>query len=364
MKNSLPLCAEELRQHVPPRRVILSRTDGIGDVVLTLPMAGLLKKSLRDCEVIFIASAYAGPVARACVHVDGVVDWSALSQHGEEAQAAVLKALNADAIVHVFPNRQIAMAARRAAIPVRIGTNRRLFHWISCSSLVNLSRRKSLFHEAQLNLRLLAPLGVAPDLSRDHIADYYGLSNAPRPPAWALDLVAADRCNVVLHPRSKGSAREWGLDRYSDLVRMLPPDRFRVFVTGSSSEGDSMRDFFAAHGERLMNLTGRLSLPELIGFISITDALVAGSTGPLHLAAALGRAAIGLFSPARPIWPARWAPLGPRAAFLVIDKKCNACRHDRECRCLRAIEPKEVLRVIEKMTPQARAVRSDRTVPA
>ena len=48
--------------------------------------------------------------------------------------------------------------------------------------------------------------------------------------------------------------------------------------------------------------------------------VVAPSTGVLHLAAALGVPAIGIYSPLKVEHPRRWAPRGPRATFLVPDE--------------------------------------------
>jgi ADP-heptose:LPS heptosyltransferase len=72
--------------------------------------------------------------------------------------------------------------------------------------------------------------------------------------------------------------------------------------------------------------------------------LVAGSTGPLHLAAALGRHALGLYPPIRPMHPGRWGPLGAHAGFMVFDKpNCEDCRtQPAACTCIRAIEPRAV----------------------
>jgi ADP-heptose:LPS heptosyltransferase len=68
------------------------------------------------------------------------------------------------------------------------------------------------------------------------------------------------------------------------------------------------------------NLTGKMSLDELIAFIGAADVLVAASTGPLHIAAACGIQAIGLYADRRPIHPGRWAPLGPKAVAITYDK--------------------------------------------
>ncbi|MBC8084972.1 MAG: glycosyl transferase, partial [Hymenobacter sp.] len=78
-------------------------------------------------------------------------------------------------------------------------------------------------------------------------------------------------------------------------------------------------------------------------FLSEADGLVAGSTGPLHLAAALGRYALGLYPPIRPMHPSRWAPLGPHAGYLVVNRPdCQDCRRQpAACTCIKALAPAE-----------------------
>ena len=103
-----------------------------------------------------------------------------------------------------------------------------------------------------------------------------------------------------------------------------------------------MRDFLDRYQNRITDLTGKLTLPEFLTLIGSCDALVAASTGPLHLTAALEKKAIGLYAPMRPIFPKRWAPLGINASYLVIDKECSSCRKSMDCACIRAIRPEEV----------------------
>jgi ADP-heptose:LPS heptosyltransferase len=118
-----------------------------------------------------------------------------------------------------------------------------------------------------------------------------------------------------------------------------------VFVTGTKEEETQINEFLARHPEAV-NLCGKLSLKELAAFISESYALVAASTGPLHIAAALGIKAIGLFAPMRPIHPGRWAPLGKQAEFVVLDKNCNDCRKGGDCKCMKSIQADEVYRLL------------------
>jgi ADP-heptose:LPS heptosyltransferase len=93
-----------------------------------------------------------------------------------------------------------------------------------------------------------------------------------------------------------------------------------------------------------------MSLENFIKFIGLADGLVAASTGPLHIASALGKHAIGLYAPMRPIHPGRWSPIGINARALVINKNCSKCRNTGDCECIRAIEPEQVARLLMKLS--------------
>jgi heptosyltransferase III len=327
-------------------RIILSRTDSIGDVVLTLPLAGALRRSFPGCKIIFLGSEYTRPVVELCQHVDEFISWPLLApRQMQRAEKGVLAGLHADVIIHVFPVPEICKAARRAGIPLRIATSGRFFTWFTCNRLVHVPRRNSDLHESQLNLRMMKPLGVDRDFSLEEIAGMYGFPEeiaADR--QLPTDRNIADRRHwVILHPKSKGSAREWGLENFSKLVGLLPEDKFKILITGTKEEGSLMADFLENHRNRVTDMTGKLTLAELISLIASADALVAASTGPLHLAAALGKRAIGLFAPMRPIFPQRWAPVGKNATYLVLDKTCNDCRKSKDCACIRSITPEAVL---------------------
>jgi heptosyltransferase-3 len=318
------------------RSFIISRIDAIGDVVLTLPMAGVLKELYPGCRVYFLGRAYTEEVVRSSEHIDGFLDWDKWKKLPRAKAAKLMKETRADAIIHVFPDKRIARLALKARIRERIGTKNRLYHWWTCNRLVKLSRRHSPFHEAQLNLQLLKPLGAKPLYSLEEIGSYYGLTRLM--PTQYVDEIDAGKFNLVLHPKSRGSAREWGLDNFRELIRQLPRDRFKIFISGSAGEGQIIKSLFQEF-PFLTDLTGRLSLGELLTFFSHADGLVAASTGPLHMAAAVGIDALGIYPPIRPMHPGRWAPIGPRVKVFVKEEECEDCRESGNCACIRGIEP-------------------------
>lgn len=331
------------------RRLIISRTDGIGDVILTLPVAGLMKKLYPGVKIWFIGRAYTGPVITACEHVDVFIDRDELSRYSEKEQIEYLTALQADAIVHVFPDREIARIACRSNIPLRIGTSHRFHHWLYCNRLAHIGRKRSPLHEAQLNIRLFRTLGVENNPPLDELVPLMGMTRTVELDESFARWLDPARFNVILHPKSKGSAREWGLDNFGELIRLLPRDRYKIFISGSAEDGIALQAQIESWGSAVTDITGKMPLAQFIAFINKADGFVGASTGPLHIAAALGKVAVGLYAPMRPIHPGRWAPLGPHAGYLVLDTQCETCRHDNHCACIESIRPIDVLLKLEQL---------------
>jgi ADP-heptose:LPS heptosyltransferase len=354
-------------------RIIISRTDSIGDVVLTLPMAGALKQATPGCTIIFLGKEYTRAVVERCCHIDEFVVWEppprpSPKKGREDEGTNLLRGLKADVIIHVFPVKEICVAARRAGIPVRIATGRRWFTWFTCNRLLHIPRKNSDLHEAQLNLKMLRPLGIDRGFGLEEIGGLYGLTggqadgrtggqadgrtggHADGRTGGHADGWTGGRFRLILHPKSKGSAREWGLENYSKLIELLPAEDFEIIITGTKEEGALMAGFLEHHRNRVQDMTGKLTLPELITLIGSSDGLVAASTGPLHIAAALGIRAVGLYAPMRPIFPQRWAPVGKNATYLVLEKNCHDCRKTMDCACIRSITPEEVVACVKRDT--------------
>jgi len=320
------------------KKIVLSRTDNLGDVILTLPLAGLLKKQYPQAQLIFIGKKYTEAIIKSCKNIDVFLDREDVINSPD-----LLKNLQADVIIHVFPDKEIAKTAKKAGIPLRIGTSHRLFHYLYCNKLVNFSRKKSDLHEAQLNCKLAEPLGIKlPTL--EEIPAYYGMEATQK-----TDInLSKNKFNLILHPKSKGSAREWPLTYFESLIKQLPKELFDIYITGTENEGELIKSqqpsiFSYAN---VTDLTGKFSLENLINFINQADGIVACSTGPLHIAAALGKYACGIYPPMKPVHPGRWAPLGKKALYLVLQKNCSDCKKSMDCACIQAIKVEQVAKVV------------------
>lgn len=333
----------------PPRRIVVSRTDRIGDVVLSLPVAGALRRAYPGAELCFLGRRYVRDVIDACEHVDRFVAWPDEAPSRREA-AAIVRAIGADAIVHVFPRERIAWGAWRAGVARRIGTSRRWYHWFACNERVRLSRKRSALHEAELNLRMAAPLLAGREWSIAESHGLYGLTRAaPLPARWSA-VIDARRFNLVVSPLTGGTDPAWPLDQWRAFIDALDGERFRVFVAGSAAEGATLRPWLDALPRHATDITGQ-TLAELMAFIRASDGFVAASTGPLHIAAALGARALGLYPASSTGVPARWRPIGARAELLTApegEPAAGGVRH-----AVAGIAVRDVLRVVERWAASA-----------
>lgn len=309
-------------------------------------MAGFIKKNFPGSKVFFLGRNYTKDVIALSEHVDAFINYDEIEKFSSQEQVAYLKEFSVDVFVHVFPKKEIATLVKKAGIPLRVGTTNRLYHWFNCNKLIMLSRKNSELHESQLNFKLLEFLNVNTSVTLKEVSSYYGFSRVPVLNEEFKKIIDPTKINIILHPKSKGSAIEWGIDNFEKLVALLPTDKYKIFVSGTEPEAKLMPEFLK--NKNITDLTGKLSLQQFIAFIDSCQALVAASTGPLHIAAALNKKAIGLFVPKRPIHPGRWMPIGKDAHFVVFDKACVNCKSGKDCDCMSKINPKQIVDLLEQ----------------
>lgn len=300
------------------QHILISRTDAIGDVVLTLPVCGLIKKHLPDAKISFLGNSYTKEIISSSVFVDHFINYNDWDGNDEKA-IAELKDLNIDTIIHVFPKQKIAYLALRAGITNRIGTTHRIYHWLYCNKLIKLTRKNSNLHESQLNIKLLEGLGIQAELELKDIQQYYGLNPEKLIAPDFAELLSKDKFNLIIHPKSSGSAKEWSLDRYAELIDMIDHTKFKIFISGSQKEKKQLREWIKNQGNKVTDITGKFTLQQFVSFISHADGLIAASTGPIHLAAAMGINALGLYPNSSSINARRWGPIGIKAGFVESD---------------------------------------------
>lgn len=331
------------------KTIILSRTDKIGDVILTLPMVVFLKQLYPGCRIIFIGRSYTRPVLQCNTQIDMILCWDELEKQMPGERIKLFRELKADAIFHVFPNKHIARDAFKAGIPLRIGTSHRLWHLLYCNKLLSFSRKNSELHEAQLNLKLISPFGFSNECSLDRLSELPLFDCVPEVDETVFGYIDKKRITLIFHPHSHGSAREWPLEYFVELCNLLDEKKYHIVFCGTSQEAVVYRSALKNIKREYSDAGGVLSLNQYISLISCSQGLVSASTGPLHIAAACGIHAVGIYPPIRPMHSGRWSPLGKHVHVLSVAKECSDCRTDGNCGCMKEILPLAVLDVIEKI---------------
>jgi ADP-heptose:LPS heptosyltransferase len=312
--------------------------------MLTLPMCVWLKENIPGVELIYLGKNYTKPVVECFSVIDEFVDWNIIESLPTSQRIEALQQLRASAIIHVFPNKDIAALAKKAKIPMRIGTSHRTYHLLTCSHRLNFTRKSSPLHEAQLNFELLRPFGLKEIPTLEAVSEMVSAFQPVKVdlPENIGKMLSTATKTVILHPKSQGSAVEWPMKSYAELANRLVDSGYTVFFTGTEKEGELYRKDLPINPS-IIDLSGTMNLEQLIVFIGKVQNLVACSTGPLHIAGFLGVRTIGLFSPRKPIHPGRWQALGSNVSILVNDPECPICKKKKSCDCIQSISVERVL---------------------
>lgn len=291
-------------------RIIVSRTDRIGDVVLSLPVFASLKECFPESELTAFVREYTADVASSFRAVDGVTTYDTAESFFTTVKK--LRRLRADAILFLYPRFQLSAAAFLARIPVRVGTAYRWYSFLF-NTRVFEHRKDSIKSEAEYNLSIAEAIGCKSRIFDTKLEiDQDALQDAKQ----FLVRRGIEKF-VVVHPGSGGSAADWRTDNFRSLCKAIAGDfNLRVIVTGSDSEQALCTRVSEGIGNCL-NAAGEFSLREFIAFLSLSSLFVSNSTGPIHLAASVGVPVIGIYPNNRPMTPSRWAPITDRRKIIT-----------------------------------------------
>ena len=299
--------------------VLIVRPDGIGDVILSIPVASQLRQLMPGVRIGFLTSPVVSPILDR--HPD--VDYRRtirLTDPLHQLRAAFTEGV--EAAIFLKPFRRLMWAAFLERVPVRVAT---AFRWYSGLANRRIYDHRSEFmkHESEYNVRMLRGLDLNPTL--------------PSCPTLILneeERTAGDRLwgslpspRIVVHPGGL-SARRWRLEHYYGLVVELARRGHGVILTGSEEERIQFHRLTETSGSlpsETRNLMGQLALRELMGLIASAHTVVSGATGPAHLAAALGTATLSLFDPRKNNLPVRWKPLGKGLLLRPDVPTCDRC---------------------------------------
>lgn len=332
-------------------RILISRTDRLGDLILALPFVETIKVRYPKCQVDVIASLYASPILENNSRIDNIVrvqnDQLQTNKLYRKDLLGKVRRSDYKVVVVVYPERKISRLFYDAEIPIRLGTAGR-FHSILFNHHLVHSRKQNLKHESEYNLDFLQFFreGETVRLPQVYLREKE-IKNARR----ILTNVGVKNKFVVIHPGSGGSAERWHLDDFINLYRLLEQEKLELVISGSEGEGEMIAAASEKLGLPLRRIAGQTDLRTLAAVLSQAELMIANSTGPLHLAVAVGTRTVGLYPSRKAMSPRRWGPLGARD--LVIQPEGVECRcPSGQCTCMKMIKAETVAQNVMELLAQ------------
>lgn len=310
------------------RRLVVSRHDRLGDVVLSLPAIVALRRAYPAAHLALLVRPPLGSLARMVGGVDEVLEAGA----GGRALCDQLRRFGADLVVCISRGPAVPWAAARARVPHRIGPGHRFYSPLF-SRRVDEHRRAGARHELEYALSFAHRAGAPPGPASFPL-------RLPAPAVAAADHWLArhaldGRPFVLVHPGSSGSCPAWPVDHHLRLAALVATQGLPVALSIGPADGS-----VATRLEQAPDATRRLprsmaGIEELAALLQRAAVVVSNSTGPLHLAAALGTPTLGFYPPGSSCGVTRWGPYAPngwalvaRALAEIPPEAALACVHD------------------------------------
>lgn len=341
------------------KKILVVRNDKIGDFMLAWPSFAMLKASLPDCHITALVPNYTVALANLCPWIDSVlVDPTEKSDKAKQSELVKqIRAEQFDASINLFSTTYNAKLVWKGKIPYRLAPATKLAQ-IFYNKRIKQKRSQSAKPEFEYNLDLIRAFLTDNNVKVvEPSAPYLSFSDqqlVEQKAKLAQQLsLNSDKPWVYVHAGSGGSANNLSLQQYTQLVCGLEGD-FEVVLTAGPGEEQK-----AAELQKLMAESGRSAVlydknDGLVDFscsIACADMFIAGSTGPLHIAAAINVPTVGFFPSKRSATPLRWKPInseGNHIAFCPPKADDKASQED--------MTRIEIEQVLAKLQPWAQKV--------
>ena len=334
-------------------RILVTRTDRLGDVILATPVLRRLVRAFPEAKIDFLVRKDWTPVLR---YNDPVRTLVYDPQMPGDDLTKVLRESSYDAAFVLRDESAVTRAVSKAGIPIRVGpysTLRSFFHF----NRGRFQRRsRCLMHEAEYNLDLLSR---------------YAAKGESVPRAWIETSDSAKqsaskflsdgglipRSYVVIHPGSSGSARYVKQEALQSLASALLKKGVPVLVSGGPAEGALIEAFRSkVPGVTVLGGDAGIGLDGLAEVMRQARTVVAHGTGPLHLAAAVGTPVLAIFPPLFVLSEKRWGPLVRPCSVWIPEVSCPEkyrCAGQR-CPvydCMDLFDVNSAMRTLENLHP-------------
>lgn len=314
------------------KRILVTRTDRIGDVVLVTPVLSALRKKFPNSYVSMLVKPYTREIVENNPDINEIiVDDFEPGLIGILKLAKLLKKKKFDVTAVMFPSWRIAFATFFARIPVRIASGYRIYSFLF-NKRVYVHRSKVEKHEVEYNFDIVSYLGVKSDIEKCRI--FLDKSDI----LFADEFFKANGLSgsivVGIHPGSGGSALNWPVDNYAKLADSIVKEKdIKILITGGIADKEIVEKTAKIMYKKSVKLEKEITIKQLAALISKCSLFISGSTGPMHIAAAVSTPTLSFFCPIHVCGPVRWGPWGNKNISLtphgLCCKLCNidSCKY-------------------------------------
>ena len=343
--------ADDIKKYLalhPRARLLIIQPSRIGDVIFSLPALSAIRKQYPHAWIGWVVDERCAPLLEGNTCLDEVIvfDRSRVSLRYLLNFRRTLRRKNADISIDFHGLFKSAFLVWCAGARFRIG-----------SASTNGMRELSWLFSKEI-----APQTIDSHCVERHlaVANYLGCNIAPAEYPIAKDEQAAKRVDEILskngidkskpliaiHPGGGWTARRWHTERFAELIARLQSSSGAAITLvggreGGTSEKGLNEEIVAQVSSPVTDMTGKLTLKELIALLRRVDLFIANEAGPLHIATALGIPAIAILGPTD---PRRTGPFGGKTRVIRHEVECQPCRN-RGCtskECMELITVEEV----------------------
>ena len=275
-------------------RILILKPSSLGDIVCSLPVAQSIREQMPSAEISWVVKTRFSEILKRCSTVNGeILEFQhAPGVKGLMAIRTVMKSLrnrHFDVVLDFQGLLRTGLMTWSVNSPIKVGSvEAREGSRLAYNRVVPLPSNGRESHAIEKLLQFLPAIGLKPEL-RSPI-DIEGDPLAGEAFCASLD------GPIVMIPNSRGPHKEWkGFEELT--TRLVNQSNCPIVVWDSHIRWNTPP---LTHPERFVNLTQRTSLLQLIELIRTACLVVANDSGPLHIAAALGRPTLGIFGPTDP----------------------------------------------------------------
>ena len=200
----------------------------------------------------------------------------------------------------------------------------------------------SSIHAVEKNLKIAGALGAKPEKTE------FPLKVDEKAREEVKRLINNAGEYILIIPSARWRTKIWPAENFASLIKRLP---VTSVITGSPDDKDIARKITDKSPNNTIDICGRTGLKELVALIEGAKVVVSGDSGPIHIAAALGKPVIALFGPtdASKTGPYGWQE-NKDLTVISSNVSCSPCFRKR-CRdpiCMSGITVETVLEELNR----------------